>query len=98
MKMSQVFLEFREPFLIYGEYCSCLLGAIDFLADICKKNQIIEHLVQVGYTKCIQNFFFFLIKLKLRWESLESMISNLSNDTPLITINLTDRELYAFTL
>lgn len=47
MKMSQVFLEFREPFLIYGEYCSCLLGAIDFLADICKKNQIIEQLVQV---------------------------------------------------
>ncbi|KAM7346484.1 vav guanine nucleotide exchange factor isoform 2-T2 [Cochliomyia hominivorax] len=46
MKMSQVFLEFREPFLIYGEYCSCLLGAIDFLGDICKKNQIIEQLVQ----------------------------------------------------
>ncbi|XP_073830137.1 vav guanine nucleotide exchange factor isoform X1 [Musca autumnalis] len=46
MKMGQVFLEFREPFLIYGEYCSCLLGAIDFLADICKKNQIIEQLVQ----------------------------------------------------
>uniref|UniRef100_A0A1I8NW22 Protein vav n=1 Tax=Stomoxys calcitrans TaxID=35570 RepID=A0A1I8NW22_STOCA len=46
MKMSQVFLEFREPFLIYGEYCSCLLGAIDFLGDVCKKNQIIEQLVQ----------------------------------------------------
>uniref|UniRef100_A0A1B0FIB5 Protein vav n=1 Tax=Glossina morsitans morsitans TaxID=37546 RepID=A0A1B0FIB5_GLOMM len=47
VKMSQVFLEFREPFLIYGEYCSCLLGAIDYLADICKKNQIIDQLVQV---------------------------------------------------
>uniref|UniRef100_A0A1A9W8M5 Protein vav n=1 Tax=Glossina brevipalpis TaxID=37001 RepID=A0A1A9W8M5_9MUSC len=47
LKMSQVFLEFREPFLIYGEYCSCLLGAIDYLADICKKNQIIDQLVQV---------------------------------------------------
>ncbi|XP_037814179.1 protein vav [Lucilia sericata] len=46
MKMSQVFLEFREPFLIYGEYCSCLLGAIDFLGDVCKKNQIVEELVQ----------------------------------------------------
>ncbi|XP_065362778.1 protein vav [Calliphora vicina] len=46
MKMSQVFLEFREPFLIYGEYCSCLLGAIDYLGDVCKKNQIIEELVQ----------------------------------------------------
>ncbi|EDW06943.1 protein vav isoform X2 [Drosophila mojavensis] len=45
-KMGQVFLEFREPFLIYGEYCSCLLNAIDYLADICKKNQIIDQLVQ----------------------------------------------------
>ncbi|XP_037938230.1 protein vav isoform X2 [Teleopsis dalmanni] len=46
LKMSQVFLEFREPFLIYGEYCSCLLDAIDYLGDVCKKNQIIEQLVQ----------------------------------------------------
>ncbi|XP_053949130.1 protein vav isoform X4 [Anastrepha ludens] len=46
LKMSQVFLEFREPFLLYGDYCSCLLGAIDALADVCKKNQIIEQLVQ----------------------------------------------------
>ncbi|ALC49585.1 vav [Drosophila busckii] len=46
LKMGQVFLEFREPFLIYGEYCSCLLNAIDYLADICKKNQIIDQLVQ----------------------------------------------------
>lgn len=45
-KMGQVFLEFREPFLIYGEYCSCLLNAIDYLADVCKKNQIIDQLVQ----------------------------------------------------
>lgn len=48
IKMSQVFLEFREPFLIYGDYCSCLLGAIDYLADVCKKNQIIDQLVQVS--------------------------------------------------
>ncbi|XP_030569250.1 protein vav isoform X3 [Drosophila novamexicana] len=46
LKMGQVFLEFREPFLIYGEYCSCLLNAIDYLADVCKKNQIIDQLVQ----------------------------------------------------
>ncbi|XP_032597195.1 protein vav isoform X1 [Drosophila grimshawi] len=45
-KMGQVFLDFREPFLIYGEYCSCLLNAIDYLADVCKKNQIIDQLVQ----------------------------------------------------
>ncbi|XP_016998244.1 protein vav isoform X2 [Drosophila takahashii] len=52
MKMAQVFLEFREPFLIYGEYCSCLLGAIDYLADVCKKNQIIDQLVQ----KCERDY------------------------------------------
>lgn len=51
-KMAHVFLEFREPFLIYGEYCSCLLGAIDFLADVCKKNQIIDQLVQ----KCERDY------------------------------------------
>jgi len=50
--MAQVFLEFREPFLIYGEYCSCLLGAIDYLADVCKKNQIIDQLVQ----KCERDY------------------------------------------
>ncbi|XP_037723992.1 protein vav isoform X2 [Drosophila subpulchrella] len=52
LKMAQVFLEFREPFLIYGEYCSCLLGAIDYLADVCKKNQIIDQLVQ----KCERDY------------------------------------------
>ncbi|KAH8362417.1 hypothetical protein KR200_006622, partial [Drosophila serrata] len=51
-KMAQVFLEFRESFLIYGEYCSCLLRAIDFLADVCKKNQIIDQLVQ----KCERDY------------------------------------------
>ncbi|XP_070144200.1 protein vav isoform X2 [Drosophila kikkawai] len=51
-KMALVFLEFREPFLIYGEYCSCLLGAIDFLADVCKKNQIVDQLVQ----KCERDY------------------------------------------
>ncbi|XP_044573495.1 protein vav isoform X3 [Drosophila ananassae] len=52
IKMAQVFMEFREPFLIYGEYCSCLLGAIDNLADVCKKNQIIDQLVQ----KCERDY------------------------------------------
>ncbi|KAH8362189.1 hypothetical protein KR084_008924, partial [Drosophila pseudotakahashii] len=52
MKMAQVFLDFREPFLIYGEYCSCLLSAIDYLADVCKKNQIIDQLVQ----KCERDY------------------------------------------
>ncbi|XP_030379077.1 protein vav isoform X1 [Scaptodrosophila lebanonensis] len=52
LKMGQVFLNFREPFLIYGEYCSCLLNAIDYLADVCKKNLIIDQLVQ----KCERDY------------------------------------------
>nr|AAF28765.1 VAV protein [Drosophila melanogaster] len=52
VKMAQVFLDFREPFLIYGEFCSLLLGAIDYLADVCKKNQIIDQLVQ----KCERDY------------------------------------------
>lgn len=46
LKLSQVFLDFREPFLIYGEYCSNLINAIDALGDICKRNNLIEQLVQ----------------------------------------------------
>ncbi|KQS30078.1 uncharacterized protein Dere_GG19220, isoform B [Drosophila erecta] len=52
LKMAQVFLDFRENFLIYGEYCSNLLTAIDYLADVCKKNQIIDQLVQ----KCERDY------------------------------------------
>lgn len=46
-KLSSVFLEFREPFLIYGEYCSNMTNATDTLRDACKKSQAIELLVQV---------------------------------------------------
>ncbi|XP_055847115.1 protein vav isoform X1 [Episyrphus balteatus] len=46
LKLSQVFLDFREPFLIYGEYCSNLINGIDALGDICKRNSLIEQLVQ----------------------------------------------------
>lgn len=49
VKLSQVFLDFREPFLIYGEYCSNLINAIDALGDICKRNSLIEQLVQVKF-------------------------------------------------
>lgn len=46
LKLSQVFLDFREPFLIYGEYCSNLINGIDYLSDIYKRNSLIEQLVQ----------------------------------------------------
>ena len=48
LKMSQVFLEFREPFLIYGEYCSNMTNATDTLRDVTKKSQSFEQLVRVS--------------------------------------------------
>ena len=36
--------------------------------------------------------------IEMNWVSLESIISDLSNDTALITIDPTDPELYGFTL
>lgn len=45
-KLSQVFLEFREPFLIYGDYCSNMTCSTDTLRDVCARNASIEQLVQ----------------------------------------------------
>lgn len=46
-KLGQVFLDFREPFLIYGEYCSNLTYATDTLMETCKQNDKVEKMVQV---------------------------------------------------
>lgn len=45
-KLSQVFLEFREPFLIYGDYCSSMTLATDTLRDVCKRNPLVEQCVE----------------------------------------------------
>lgn len=45
-KLSQVFLEFREPFLIYGEYCSNMTIATDTLRDLAKRNVAVEKLIE----------------------------------------------------
>lgn len=47
LKLSQTFLDFREPFLVYGEYCANMTCAIDTLRDVCKKSTACEDLVQV---------------------------------------------------
>lgn len=44
-KLSQVFLDFREPFLIYGDYCSNMTNATDTLRDVCKRSAAVEQLV-----------------------------------------------------
>lgn len=45
-KLSQVFLDFREPFLIYGEYCSNMTQATDALRDFSKRNVHVQQMVQ----------------------------------------------------
>ncbi|XP_052868807.1 protein vav isoform X1 [Anopheles cruzii] len=45
LKLSTTFLEFREPFLIYGEYCSSMTSAVEALREFCKKSSIIEQIV-----------------------------------------------------
>ncbi|XP_055534796.1 protein vav isoform X3 [Wyeomyia smithii] len=45
IKLSTVFLEFREPFLLYGDYCSSMTSATDTLRDICKKSDNVEQIV-----------------------------------------------------
>ncbi|XP_063703763.1 protein vav isoform X2 [Culicoides brevitarsis] len=44
-KLSQVFLDFREPFLKYGKYCSNLSAATDLLRDVCKRSSTVEQMV-----------------------------------------------------
>lgn len=47
-KLSTVFLEFRESFLIYGDYCANMTSATDTLREVTKKNPLVEQLVQVS--------------------------------------------------
>uniref|UniRef100_A0A336LIL2 CSON005630 protein n=1 Tax=Culicoides sonorensis TaxID=179676 RepID=A0A336LIL2_CULSO len=49
-KLSQVFLEFREPFLKYGKYCSNLSAASDMLRDVCKNSSAVEQMVLIKLT------------------------------------------------
>ncbi|XP_070493518.1 protein vav isoform X2 [Chironomus tepperi] len=44
-KLSSVFLDFREQFLIYGDYCANMTDATETLRDVCKRSSAIEQLV-----------------------------------------------------
>lgn len=48
IKLSQIFIDFRERFLIYGDYCSKLTLATDTLRDFCKNDNTISDLVNVS--------------------------------------------------
>lgn len=47
-KLSNIFLEFREQFLIYGEFCAQMTNATNTLRDVCKKSAVVEQLVNVS--------------------------------------------------
>lgn len=49
-KLSQVFLEFRESFLIYGDYCANMTFSNDLLRDVTKRNPLVDQLVQVSFS------------------------------------------------
>lgn len=51
LKLSQVFLDFREQFLIYGEYCSNMTLATDTLKDACKRNSSVEQSILVSFLR-----------------------------------------------
>lgn len=53
IKLSKVFIEFREKFLIYGDYCSKMTEATDTLRDVCKRSVAIEQLVAVSNLRSI---------------------------------------------
>lgn len=48
MKLSSIFIEFREKFLVYGDYCNQMTDATDTLRDVCKRSVAVENLVQVS--------------------------------------------------
>lgn len=45
-RLGQVFVDFREPFLIYGDYCASLTLATDTLRDVCKRNSNVEQCIE----------------------------------------------------
>lgn len=50
VKLSEVLLEVRAPFLVYGEYCSSITNAVEVLRTVTKKNAAVDQLVLVsGY-------------------------------------------------
>lgn len=61
--LAQVFLDWREKFLIYGDYCANLTAAQNILQDVCDKNENINYevMVKVFYSSfCI--FYILILK------------------------------------
>lgn len=55
--LGQVFLDWREKFLIYGDYCANLTTAQNTLLDVCANNENINQ--EVIVSRCILYFYHF---------------------------------------
>lgn len=48
--LAQVFLDWREKFLIYGDYCANLTAAQNTLEDLCERdNNIRQHVYVISF-------------------------------------------------
>jgi len=47
-RLSEVFLNWREKFLIYGEYCANLTSAQALVQDVCNRNELVNQEVIVS--------------------------------------------------
>lgn len=47
--LAEVFLDWREKFLIYGDYCANLTLAQNTLQEICARNEVINQEVIVSF-------------------------------------------------
>lgn len=62
--LAQVFLDWREKFLIYGDYCANLTLAQNTLQEACARNEVVNQEVIVSFVmmkkegKFMENFFF----------------------------------------
>lgn len=47
-RLSEAFLNWREKFLIYGDYCANLTNAQNRLQDLCAQNETVNQEVNVS--------------------------------------------------
>nr|CAD7200476.1 unnamed protein product [Timema douglasi] len=47
-RLSDVFINWREKFLIYGEYCAHLTSAQELIQDLCSRNEVVNQQVIVS--------------------------------------------------
>lgn len=80
LKLSSVFLDFREQFLIYGDYCAKLTDATDTLRDVCKRSSAVEQFVAVSFMK-INSHSCFDNQLKLYFLAMSKRSQRRSSST-----------------